>query len=133
MQFFSNEDARNAPEHFAMGYVYYKDEYLPVPYMDFGRLGGDGGIISNVLDSSKWIKAIINASGPISKAGHKAIKSSRTLIPEEEDSPYTGISSYALGWEKSVRITQRLESTTVRMSHNFKTFIWNEITLTSIN
>ena len=59
-------------------------------------------MISNVLDYSKWIKALMNSSGPISAAGHIALRTSRTLIPDGENSPYTGTTSYALGWINGV-------------------------------
>jgi hypothetical protein len=45
---------------------------------------------------------MINSSGPISKAGHRALKTSRTLIEQDhgivDAAPYTGKLSYALGW-----------------------------------
>ena len=104
MQYFAHEDAVNGPEPLAMGYVYYKDRYQPVPYMNLGVVSGAGSISSNVLDYSKWIKALINSPGPLSKAGHQAIKAGRIISPAEEDSPYTGTSTYALGWMTNVRV-----------------------------
>jgi hypothetical protein len=74
--------------------------------MNLGVVSGAGSIASNVLDYSKWIKALINLSGPFSKSGHQAIKAGRIIVPDEEDSPYTGTSSYTLGWEKNVRIAR---------------------------
>jgi len=56
----------------------------------------------DILDYSKWIKAVINESGPISKAGYKALKASRAFVSEEK--PYSGDTTYTLGWEKGVCI-----------------------------
>ena len=45
---------------------------------------------------------MIDSSGPISKSGHKALKTSRTILDEDIDSPYTGTQTYTLGWFTSV-------------------------------
>lgn len=98
--YFSNEDAIKAPETFAIGYVYYENNYTSVPYLNLSVLRGAGSVISNVLDYSKWIKALIDLSGPISKIGHKALKTPRTLsFDDPGKSPYIGASTYSLGWE----------------------------------
>lgn len=60
-----------------------------------------GNIISNVLDYTKWIKAMIDSSRPISAAGHQAVISSRILINKDDES-FTGVESYTLGWFKWV-------------------------------
>jgi len=69
--------------------------------MSLDVISGAGSIISNVLDYTKWIKAMIDSSGPISAAGHKAVTSARTLTNEDTE-PFTGVESYALGWVKGV-------------------------------
>jgi len=70
--------------------------------MSLGVVSGAGSISSNVLDYSKWIKALINSSGPLSKSGHQEIKAGRVIVPADDHSPYTGTSTYALGWETNV-------------------------------
>jgi hypothetical protein len=95
------EDAINGPEFFAQGYVHVNGSYQPVPLMSLDIISGAGSIISNVLDYTKWIKVMIDSSGPISAAGHKAVKSPRSLI-HEDPSPFTGVQTYALGWIKGV-------------------------------
>lgn len=91
-----------------MGYVYYKDKYQSIPYMNLGVVSGAGSVVSNVLDYSKWIKALINSSGPLSKSGHQAIKAGRTIVPDEEESPYTGTTLYSLGWGNNVRFISQV-------------------------
>jgi hypothetical protein len=44
------------------------------------------------LDYSKWIKALTKSSGPLSEAEHLALRTSRTLISDEGNSPYSGCS-----------------------------------------
>ncbi|KAG4418237.1 hypothetical protein IFR04_008595 [Cadophora malorum] len=98
---FSNEDAISGPDHFAQGYVYYKDEHLPVPYeTDLVTNAAAGSIISNVLDYSKWLHALMHRSSPISKEGYQALFTSR-MVQEPTDEPSSGPKSYALGWDTS--------------------------------
>jgi len=72
--------------------------------MDLDIVSGAGSIISNVLDYSKWIRAFITTSGPLSNSDYAALKTPRSLIPsgDEIDSPFAGSQAYALGWFSSV-------------------------------
>jgi len=103
LQYFSTSDAEKAPEHLAEGYVYYEDEFQPVREMDLTCISGAGSIVSNVLDYSKWLKALLSTSGPISNAGHKALRSPH-IFEEREEGPtaFTGPIAYALGWSTGV-------------------------------
>lgn len=66
-------------------------------------VAGAGSVISNVLDYSKWIKAFLTTSGPISKDGYKTIKTPRMINePGEGPSPFTGPQAYSLGWSTGV-------------------------------
>lgn len=71
--------------------------------MDLTCVSGGGSVISNVLDYTKWLKAHLSMSGPISKAGYKAIRTARS-IENRDDAPvaFTGNSLYALGWSTGV-------------------------------
>lgn len=101
--YFSAATARKAPEHFAQGYYYYNGSYHEVPDMELHQVAGAGFIISNVLDYTKWIRAMIDSAPPISKAGHKAIRTPRALYTEfGDDSAFTGPMGYSLGWFTSV-------------------------------
>jgi hypothetical protein len=68
--------------------------------MDLRIVSGAGSVISNVLDYTKWIKALLNTSGPISKRGYNALLASRSILEKhvELPSPYTGPEAYSLGW-----------------------------------
>jgi hypothetical protein len=99
LQYFSTPAAQAATEFLAQGYVYYEDKYKPVPYMDLTIVTGAGSVISNVLDYTKWIKALLSTTGPISKNGYKALLTSRSILKQEDDPlPFTGPQTYALGW-----------------------------------
>ena len=68
--------------------------------MDLDIVSGAGSIVSNVLDYSKWLKVMIDSSGPISREGHRQLKTGRILIETDPlyPSPFTGPLVYALGW-----------------------------------
>jgi hypothetical protein len=42
-QYFSTNDAEEAPEFLAQGYTYYNNEYQPVPFNDLSVISGAGG------------------------------------------------------------------------------------------
>ena len=102
-QYFSTEAAQAAPEFLAQGYVYLNatSTYQPVPFMDLSIVTGAGSVISNVLDYTKWIRALLTRSTPISKAGYQSLLASRSILEKESSeipSPFTGPETYALGW-----------------------------------
>ena len=74
--------------------------------MDLDIVSGAGSVISNVLDYSKWLKALLAQSSPISKEGYKALLSARTIVDRDDDHglppPFTGTQTYSLGWQHSV-------------------------------
>lgn len=102
MEYFSTPAAQAASEPLAQGYVYHEEKYKSVPFMDLTIVTGAGSIISNVLDYTKWIKALLSTSAPISNAGYKALLTSRSIVTTDVESdltdPFTGPSAYALGW-----------------------------------
>jgi len=101
--YFSAAAARKAAEHFAQGYCYHNGTYHEVPDMELHQVTGAGFIVSNVLDYTKWIRAMLDEAPPISKAGHKAIRTPRTLFTEfGDDSAWTGPFAYSLGWFNGV-------------------------------
>lgn len=127
--YFSLEDALAAPQHFARGYSWSSQGqgvgqgqgwYNPVPYMPTDEIGGAGAVVSNVEDYTRWIRMLLREEEPLSKEGHKAIKTPRMIIDpetvlgslgkkkgdgakakEEKKSPYDFPSAYAFGWEVS--------------------------------
>jgi hypothetical protein len=81
-QYFSTPAAQAAPEFLAQGYFYHNSTYLPVPFMDLSIVTGAGSVISNVLDYTKWIRALLTqpSSGPISASGYRALLTSRSIL-----------------------------------------------------
>lgn len=66
--------------------------------MDLEAVSGAGSAISNVLDYSKWLKAFMGMSLPISDSAHKSLKRGRILVDEPKDGwAFTGPVAYALG------------------------------------
>ena len=102
--FFSLADAQAAEAAgrvtLARGYFWKTDteEYIPEKWNDFPEASGAGLIISNVLDYAKWLRAMINMSPPLSQMGHVALRTSRSLESPENTVPFTGPTTYTLGW-----------------------------------
>lgn len=102
--------ARAAKEHLAQGYYHdaAANEYRAVPNSERGCLG-PGGLISNVLDYSKWVRMMIERAAPISQAGHDALRTPYITIPAPSSPlPFTGPVQYCLGWETAVYHGRRL-------------------------
>jgi CubicO group peptidase (beta-lactamase class C family) len=82
--------------------------FASLPYLDESAMGGAGGTISTVNDYTKWIRAMIDQSPPLSKAQYRAITTPRIIIPQIEPPPgfpappFTGPGLYALGWGQSI-------------------------------
>jgi hypothetical protein len=71
--------------------------------MDLTCVSGAGSIISNVLDYSKWLKALLSMSGPLSKNGYTALRTARTIANREPPpTAFTGNQAYTLGWSTGI-------------------------------
>ncbi|KAH8651309.1 beta-lactamase/transpeptidase-like protein [Xylariales sp. PMI_506] len=84
---------------------YYYDnatnEYVRIDHLHYMADEGAGSIISNVLDYAKYLRIMMNESGPISKAGHRELRSSRMFYSQGAP-PYVGPLSYTLGWMSGI-------------------------------
>lgn len=100
--YLSLEDAQAGPEDLAIGYFWdYENEdggFKEVPFMSLDGGSGAGGIISNVLDYSRWLRSLLREEAPIPKAGHTAVKTPRMVMPSKSGAGYDAPMSYALGW-----------------------------------
>jgi len=65
---------------------------------DWSPMSGDGagGIFSNVLDYSKWIRSMIYQNGPLSQAGYKAVTTPHMLYGTKP--PGHSDQLYGYGW-----------------------------------
>ena len=72
---------------------------------------GAGGIISNVVDYSKWIHTLMYEAGPVSKDGHAKLKYPFSL-QSVDMAPYTGPLWYGLGLDGGIYRNERVFSHT---------------------
>lgn len=77
-------------------------QYREVEYMDMNAVSGAGAIITNVIDYAKWARSLMYKTGPLSDGTRKAIWEPRTLIPDNPNDPFIGVTAYALGWSTGV-------------------------------
>jgi CubicO group peptidase (beta-lactamase class C family) len=89
-------------QRFATGYTWDPETsaYLAEPYLNDEAITGAGAMISNVLEYTKWLRALIYKTGPISPQGHAELVKPRTVItnPAELVAPPAPYLLYALGW-----------------------------------
>ena len=94
-------EAGNAKTRLAMGYGWDKENqrYFSIPSYAQPEGHGAGCVFSSVSDYSKWVRALIQRSGPLSKAAHEELVKGRIVIPYEGNDvlPLYGHSLYALG------------------------------------
>lgn len=62
---------------------------------------GGGAVVSNVLDYTKYLRVMMAEAGPISKAGHRELKSPRSFHDFHQDL-FVGPVTYGLGWMSGV-------------------------------
>ncbi|KAK1531725.1 penicillin-binding protein, partial [Colletotrichum paranaense] len=101
--FFSLRDAEQSGLVLAKEYYYNPDDgsYLQLPHEPSSGEEGAGSIVSNVLDYAKYLRIMMTESAPISKPGHREVKTPRTLVAPAME-PFTGPVSYALGWYTAI-------------------------------
>lgn len=62
---------------------------------------GAGAVVSNVLDYTKYLRVMMAEAGPVSKAGHRELKSPRSFHDFHQDL-FVGPVTYGLGWMSGV-------------------------------
>lgn len=84
------------------GYTWDPDtsSYIAEPYLNDVAVSGAGAMVSNVLEYTEWLRAMIYRTGPISPQGHAEILKPRTIITSRDDlaGPPAPHHLYALGW-----------------------------------
>ncbi|KAK6000235.1 hypothetical protein QM012_003867 [Aureobasidium pullulans] len=68
---------------------------------------GAGGVISNVVDYSKWVHALMYEAGPVSKEGHAKLKYPSSMQSVDK-APYSGPFWYGLGLDAGVYRNERV-------------------------
>ena len=98
--YLSLREAQDDPAHLAPSYMWRDEEekFEELPFVSASTFSGAGGIISNVLDFTKWIQCLINESEPFSKATHRDIRTPRMM---ENVTPSDDLSLYGLAWSRS--------------------------------
>jgi CubicO group peptidase (beta-lactamase class C family) len=102
--YFSLSDALKSGKPFAQGYYWLTQSqtFTRVDYIDESSMEGCGAVISSVRDYSKWIRMMIDRTGPVSEVGHEALVTPR-ILEGESQIPDTYV-FYGYGWEiKSYR------------------------------
>ncbi|KAK2001910.1 penicillin-binding protein [Colletotrichum falcatum] len=101
--YFSLADAEGSGLVLAAEYYYdpSSGKHFEVPHERSSGEQGAGGIISTVLDYAKYLRVMIDESAPLSKAGHREVKTPRNFVAPSQ-APYVGAPTYALGWGAAV-------------------------------
>ncbi|TKX21021.1 hypothetical protein C1H76_6561 [Elsinoe australis] len=71
--------------------------YVKIPLKQNPEINGAGGVISNVHDYAKWVRALMTMTGPVSKAGHEALRQPLSFVSAYDDFPYDGTTTYGMG------------------------------------
>lgn len=100
-------EARAHSEHLATSFYWDNDTQTlyPMPQHDESSLAGAGMAISSVEDWARFLRHMLDESGPVSKAGHGMVKKSHMVVGEGVDvldAAFTGPVNYALGWNVGV-------------------------------
>lgn len=72
-------------------------QHVQVPYELNPADSAAGDVVSNVLDYTTYLQAMMAGGGPISAAGHLDLKKPRILAKLSQP-PFTGPVFYSLGW-----------------------------------
>ncbi|OHW99667.1 penicillin-binding protein [Colletotrichum incanum] len=101
--YFSLPDAEHSGLVLATEYYYdpVHKKHFEVPHEPSSGEEGAGSIVSTVLDYAKYLRVMMNESAPLSKAGHREVKTPRNFVISSK-APYTGPMTYAFGWNGAV-------------------------------
>jgi CubicO group peptidase (beta-lactamase class C family) len=96
-----SQDPALAPR-FVRGYTWDPNtsSYVAEEYMNDIAITGAGAIVSSVLEYTKWLRALIYQTGPISPQSHAELVKPRTVVTNWDDlvGPPGPHHLYALGW-----------------------------------
>ena len=99
--YFGQDDliAQGDINRFAKGYQWRdeKSAYIDVPWPKQPEAAGAGEMISTASDYVKFVRSLIQKSGPISEKGHEELVKPRTITNWAPDQPFHSQELYALG------------------------------------
>ncbi|KAM3561894.1 hypothetical protein ARSEF4850_002984 [Beauveria asiatica] len=100
--FLSYGDARKSGQQIATGYFWddYAQQYVGEETDPVQSSSAAGALISNVVDYSKWIMCLMNATAPLSTEAHTQIRTPRILAGPSEATGWQ-VTSYGLAWERT--------------------------------
>ncbi|KAF9881432.1 hypothetical protein CkaCkLH20_00578 [Colletotrichum karsti] len=101
--YFSLEDAEKSELLLADEYYYDSDSaaFIQVPHEPWAAEEGAGSIISTVLDYAKYLRTMMNEEAPMSKEGHRELKTPRSFS-SMSNPPFLGPVTYANGWNQGI-------------------------------
>ncbi|KAI1777305.1 beta-lactamase/transpeptidase-like protein [Hypoxylon cercidicola] len=78
-----------------------KGGFVEVPFSSLEVASGAGGIVSNVLDYSRWIRCLMHEDEctVLPKEAHRELKAARIMLSPESRKGYDAPLAYALGWQ----------------------------------
>jgi CubicO group peptidase (beta-lactamase class C family) len=77
-------------------------EYSQTNAMETPASIAAGGILSNVLDYAKWIRAMMNTAPPLSPSGHAWVTSPQALVSVLRTPAQLGPRWYGFGWDSTI-------------------------------
>ncbi|OLN87552.1 Protein flp [Colletotrichum chlorophyti] len=101
--YFSLQDAESSGLVLADEYFYdvTHDKYITLSHEPSSGEEGAGSIISTVLDYAKYLRVMITEARPLSRDGHREIKTPRNFVAASKP-PYVGPVAYAFGWNQAI-------------------------------
>lgn len=97
------QDAKGSLHHLSTGYFWNESSqsYGAVLHDTLQASSGAAGIISNVVDYSKWVRCLLFKSAPFSNATHDDIRKPRTIASTTAGGGMDVV-LYGLGWERTL-------------------------------
>ncbi|KAK2839317.1 hypothetical protein FQN49_006261 [Arthroderma sp. PD_2] len=93
--------AKRPENGMAVGYIRDRStlKYQGIPYVDGSECQGAGQIVTTSNDYAKWIKAMINQEGPITKDIYTALTTKRIQQDRSANGDQEHSLFYCLGWQ----------------------------------
>ena len=99
------DDAQSAKNlTLSRGYFWNEDrgKFRPMAFMPTHPVSGAGSAISSVLDYTKWVKALLTKSGPLSQAAHDDVRRPRFISAPAAPEKAVDATLYSLAWFRTL-------------------------------